>query len=188
MMRGEDSHAGGSGETLSTMSWSRILRAIVLLPGAMTVLLPALLLYLGEGPDVGFGLALPLALALALIGLALIVQGLALMIRTISLFATDGRGTLAPWDPTEHLVVLGPYRHVRNPMISGVLSVLLGEGLALGSAAILVAAGIFFAVNAIYIPLVEEPGLTERFGDDYRAYSRNVPRWIPRPRPWVPDV
>jgi hypothetical protein len=63
MMRAEDSHAGGSDETLSTMSWSRILRAIVLLPGAMTVLLPALLLYLGEGPDVGFGITLPLALA-----------------------------------------------------------------------------------------------------------------------------
>jgi protein-S-isoprenylcysteine O-methyltransferase Ste14 len=188
MMRGEDSREGSLGESLCAMRGWRILRAIVLLPGTMTVLLPALLLYLGEGPDLGFGLSLPLALLPAVTGAALLVEGLLLVSRTISLFAEVGKGTLAPWDPTQRLVVLGPYRHVRNPMISGVLSVLLGEALALGSVAILVAAGIFFAVNAIYIPLVEEPGLRERFGDDYGAYSRNVPRWIPRLRPWVPDV
>jgi protein-S-isoprenylcysteine O-methyltransferase Ste14 len=73
-------------------------------------------------------------------------------------------------------------------MITGVLSVLLGEGLVLGSVSILVAGAIFFAVNAIYIPLVEERGLIERFGDDYLAYKRNVPRWIPRWRPWHPDL
>jgi len=39
-------------------------------------------------------------------------------------------------------------------------------------------------VNAIYIPLVEEPGLERRFGDDYFLYKKNVPRWIPRLRPW----
>ena len=49
---------------------------------------------------------------------------------------------------------------------------------------ILVAGAIFFAVNATYIPLVEERGLIERFGDSYLAYKRNVPRWIPRLRPW----
>jgi protein-S-isoprenylcysteine O-methyltransferase Ste14 len=73
-------------------------------------------------------------------------------------------------------------------MITGVLSVLLGEGLVLGSSAILVTAAIFFAVNATYIPLVEEPGLVERFGDEYLAYRRNVPRWVPRIRPWSADV
>jgi protein-S-isoprenylcysteine O-methyltransferase Ste14 len=141
-----------------------MLRAIVLLPGAMTVLLPAALIYAEGGPVIGFGLAL--------------------FYRTVSLFAAVGRGTLAPWDPTRRLVVLGPYRHLRNPMITGVLSVLLGEGLVLGSVSILVAAAIFFAVNATYIPLVEERGLIERFGDEYLEYQRNVPRWIPRPRPW----
>jgi protein-S-isoprenylcysteine O-methyltransferase Ste14 len=58
----------------------------------------------------------------------------------------------------------------------------------LGSPTILVTAAIFFAVNATYIPLVEEPGLVERFGDEYRRYRRNVPRWIPRLRPWAGEV
>jgi protein-S-isoprenylcysteine O-methyltransferase Ste14 len=110
------------------MSRRRIVRAIVLLPGTMTILLPALLLYLGPGSAVGFELAWPLATLVVIAGAALLGLGAGLMYRTISLFAALGRGTLAPWDPTRRLVVAGPYRHVRNPMITGVLSVLLGEG------------------------------------------------------------
>jgi hypothetical protein len=45
----------------------------------------------------------------------------------------------------------------------------------------------FFTVNAIYIPLCEEPGLEKRFGNDYRRYQRHVPRWLPRLRPWMPE-
>jgi len=167
------------------MSVWRQLRAIGPLPGVGALLIPAALLYLTGGPDVGFGLSLPLGLLPALAGAALIGQGLLLMYRTISLFAQAGKGTLAPWDPTQRLVVLGPYRHVRNPMISGVLSILLGEGLLLGSPAILGWTLVFFSLNATFIPLFEEPDLVRRFGDDYVTYRRNVPRWVPRPRPWT---
>jgi protein-S-isoprenylcysteine O-methyltransferase Ste14 len=44
----------------------------------------------------------------------------------------------------------------------------------------------FFAVNAVYIPLLEEPDLEDRFGDSYREYRRHVPRLLPRLRPWSP--
>ena len=64
------------------------------------------------------------------------MAGFALWVWTVRLFARIGRGTLAPWDPTERLVVEGPYAHVRNPMITGVLAVLLGEALIFGSTAI----------------------------------------------------
>jgi protein-S-isoprenylcysteine O-methyltransferase Ste14 len=84
------------------------------------------------------------------------------------------------------LVVEGPYRHVRNPMITGVMSILLGEAVGLGSPPLLIWFALFFTVNAVYMPLVEEPGLARRFGDDYAVYKRNVPRWLPRPRPWTP--
>jgi protein-S-isoprenylcysteine O-methyltransferase Ste14 len=36
----------------------------------------------------------------------------------------------------------------------------------------------------VYIPLLEEPLLLERFGDGYREYCRHVPRLLPRLRPW----
>jgi protein-S-isoprenylcysteine O-methyltransferase Ste14 len=83
--------------------------------------------------------------------------------------------------------VRGPYRHVRNPMISGVFAVLLGEAALLGSLPLLAWAAAFAAANTIWMPLVEEPGLVRRFGADYEAYRANVPRWVPRLRPWEPS-
>ena len=48
-------------------------------------------------------------------------------------------------------------------------------------------AGGFLLLNLVYIPLVEEPMLSARFGESYAAYRRNVPRFLPRLRPWRPD-
>lgn len=166
----------------------RQLRAIGPLPGVVAVVIPALLLAFVHAPDPGFGLGARPGTAIVLAGITLAAAGAALMYSTITLFSCVGEGTLAPWDPTSRLVVVGPYRHVRNPMITGVLAVLIGEGLALGSTAILIEAAIFFAINATYMPLVEERDLARRFGEEYDAYKRNVPRWIPRPHPWSPDV
>jgi protein-S-isoprenylcysteine O-methyltransferase Ste14 len=80
--------------------------------------------------------------------------------------------------------VRGVYRHVRNPMISGVAFILLGELLASGSLRLLIWFLLFALANLIYIPLVEEPGLEHRFGQAYRVYKQHVPRWLPRLRPW----
>jgi protein-S-isoprenylcysteine O-methyltransferase Ste14 len=132
------------------------------------------------------GLPAVLRAALAAVGLALSAAGLWLLVSTIRLLVVQGQGTLAPWDPTRRLVVQGIYRRVRNPMISGVIAVLLGEAALFASPAVLAWCGLAALVNLIYIPLVEEPGLVQRFGADYEAYRRNVPRWIPRRRPWQP--
>jgi protein-S-isoprenylcysteine O-methyltransferase Ste14 len=148
----------------------RHLAAIVVLPGTVTVLVPALLL---AGADLA-------PWPLAVLGGALLCAGLGLIAWTVALFAGIGRGTLAPWDPTSRLVVRGPYRHVRNPMISGVLAVLLGEAALFGSLELLAWFAVVFAVNAVYFPLVEEPGLRRRFGADYEEYAARVPRWLPR--------
>jgi protein-S-isoprenylcysteine O-methyltransferase Ste14 len=69
-------------------------------------------------------------------------------------------------------------------MISGVMFILLGEVFLSASLPLLIWFAIFAAVNMVYIPLAEEPGLEKRFGEDYLAYKINVPRWIPRVRPW----
>jgi protein-S-isoprenylcysteine O-methyltransferase Ste14 len=156
------------------VSWWRHLAAILLLPGIVTIGIPAFIVW-QNGANIG---------PLAVIGLLLVLIGLTLLAGTIKLFASVGRGTLAPWDPTTRLVVRGPYRYVRNPMISGVLFVLLGEAALAGSVPLLLWFGAVFAVNAAYLPLVEEPGLSRRFGDDYETYRAHVPRWLPRIRPW----
>src|SRR5262245_46309258 len=102
--------------------------------------------------DAVWQLAAPLALAVRAAGLVSAGCGLALMYRTITLFATVGKGTLAPWDPPRTLVARGIYRHVRNPMISGVLAILLGEALFLRSTLVLGWFLLFWLLNAIYIP------------------------------------
>ena len=168
------------------MSAWRHVSAIGLLPGVATVVVPGVILLASGSADLGFGPARPLQVLVAVTGGVLIAAGLSLMYRTVSLFASAGEGTLAPWDPTRKLVVRGPYRHVRNPMISGVLCILAGETLVFGSAGLAIWSLAFFAVNALWMPLVEEPGLERRFGDEYRDYKRAVPRWIPRLRPWTP--
>ena len=86
---------------------------------------------------------------------------------TIRLFVAVGEGTIAPWDPPQRLVVRGVYRHVRNPMITGLCLVLLGEALLAASLPLLGLFAFGVIINVIYIPLSEEPGLARRFGDDY---------------------
>jgi protein-S-isoprenylcysteine O-methyltransferase Ste14 len=120
-------------------------------------------------------------------GVLLLAFGLFLFASSLRRFATEGEGTLAPWDPPRRLVVRGLYRYVRNPMISGVLFVLFGESLVLLSQPHLMWALIFLGMNVVVIPLVEEPGLRHRFGASYVEYCRHVPRLVPRLRPWEPE-
>jgi protein-S-isoprenylcysteine O-methyltransferase Ste14 len=151
----------------------------VLLPGAVAVVVPAVLLA-REGAEFD-----PLRVVL---GLPLVVAGFTMWVWTVRLFARIGRGTLAPWDPTERLVVEGPYAHVRNPMITAVLTVLIGQALVFGSAAIAIWAAVFAVVNHAFFLAYEEPAVERRFGDEYRRYKENVPRWIPRRTPWRPTA
>ena len=156
------------------MSVVRHAIAVVLLPGTVTGLVPGVLAW---KYDVNLGWW-------SVIGALVLAAGLAAWAWTFRTFVARGRGTIAPWDPTRKLVVAGPYRYVRNPMITAILVILAGETILLGSAAIAIWAGIFFAMNALYFPLSEEPGLRRRFGAEYDEYARNVPRWIPRLRRW----
>jgi protein-S-isoprenylcysteine O-methyltransferase Ste14 len=161
-------------------------QAILLLPFVVTVLVPVLVMWRTGSLSVGWELPDRLAVLPVALGSSLIAAGLALVVWTVRLFATIGQGTIAPWDPTSKLVVRGPYRHVRHPMIGGVVFVLLGEAALLGSPPLLLWAAVVFAVNAVYLPLVEERGLVRRFGEDYEVYRANVPCWRPRLRGWSP--
>ena len=110
----------------------RHLASILLLPFTATVIIPLWLLSSDPNPASAPQLATARVLVLAA-GTAALILGLTLFISTVLHFVRTGRGTLAPWDPTRHLVVVGPYRFVRNPMISAVLIILIGESLFLGS-------------------------------------------------------
>ena len=156
--------------------------SIVLLPGTVAGLIPWWIARRGHialtGPK-----TLPEFVSV-IAGGVLLAVGLTLFLSSVSWFAREGRGTLAPWDPPRRLVVRGPYRYVRNPMIAGVIFTLFGEAAILRSGLHAGWALAFLVINVIYIPLLEEPMLEARFGGVYEHYCARVPRFLPRLRPW----
>ncbi|HEY1201037.1 MAG TPA: isoprenylcysteine carboxylmethyltransferase family protein [Niastella sp.] len=153
------------------------LRDIIIMPFTVTFVVPYLLY---DSRDE----LLPHNPNLKIIGWLIAVAGSALFVYTVFLFKTLGQGTLAPWEPTKKLIVEGPYRYCRNPMITGVFSMILGEGLMLYSANILAWAVAFFIINTLYFIFVEERSMMQRFGSDYLKYKKHVPRWGVRLTPF----
>jgi protein-S-isoprenylcysteine O-methyltransferase Ste14 len=163
----------------------RHLRAIVFLPGVVTIVAPSIITWLG-GAYVGWGFKQPGAGLVIALGVLLLAAGIGMLAWTIRLFARRGQ-TLAPWDETTQLVIEGPYRYTRNPMISGVCMMLLGEAVLIGSWWLAIWFGLFVIGQTIFISTGEEPGLVKKFGEPYREYQRHVPAVFPWRRPWSPN-
>jgi protein-S-isoprenylcysteine O-methyltransferase Ste14 len=160
----------------------RHLLSIAALPFVVTVVVPY---WVTRRAGVTLAMAAePLGFLGQILGVVVLATGLVLFATSLRRFATEGQGTLAPWDPPRRLVLRGPYRYVRNPMISGVIFILLGEALLLRSQPVFLWALTFIGINLLYIPIFEEPQLRGRFGVDYVEYCRNVRRFLPRLTPW----
>lgn len=164
------------------MYWG-IIKAILILPGTVIVFIPAVLLKVSQATRFSPVLTSPNQIWFWPAVFAA-VTGLGLAIWTVSLFMRFGSGTPAPWQPPKDLVIRGPYRYVRNPMITGALLMLSALATFFQSWPIAIWMIIFFIGNAIYFPLIEEKGLEKRFGTAYLEYKAQVPRWIPRLRAW----
>jgi protein-S-isoprenylcysteine O-methyltransferase Ste14 len=160
-----------------------LVKGIIILPGTVALFVPLALLYISY-----LYLDVPLMIStnilVLLTALCLLVVGLFLAATTTRLFLQLGNGTPAPWDPPKSLVIKGPYRYVRNPMIIGMLCILTSEALLFWSLPLAYWTLIFFIANLVYFPLVEEKKLRMRFGTQYEEYTHHVPRWIPRFSPW----
>ena len=166
------------------MSARQHLTAILVLPFTVTILVPILLLLLSCWSGIPWLFFYPLNLFPTILGCIVIFLGYFILYKTNRAFARIGKGTLAPWAPTQHFVAVGLYQYVRNPMILGVLLVLVGEAILVGSTLIFIWFSLFWAMNHIWLIGWEEPDLEQRFGDKYREYKTHVPRWIPRRTPW----
>ena len=162
----------------------RHLLSILLLPFTMVVVIPRWLLRAYSVTDTRWIGGTAAAAAAQIAAIAVFLAGFALFAWCISLFVRVGKGTLAPWDPTRRLVIVGPYRYVRNPMITGVLAMLAGEAMFLGSQVLAIWTVTFFVINNVYFLILEEPGLERRFGASYLEYKSVVPRWLPGSRTW----
>jgi protein-S-isoprenylcysteine O-methyltransferase Ste14 len=113
--------------------------------------------------------------------------GFAVALRCMWDFGRSGRGTPAPMAPPQRLVVVGFYRYVRNPMYSGFFVGWLGLWIIFGRASrsALVVAAAMVLTAVVFVMVYEEPTLRGKFGAAYEEYCRNVPRWVPRLRPWA---
>lgn len=114
-----------------------------------------------------------------------IVAGLAILVGVVVLLDAFVRfaradGTPAPPAPTAHLVVVGPYRYVRNPMYLAVLAIILGQALLFGSWWTVLYAAVALTAVMLFVRLYEEPTLERTYGDEYRQYRQQVRGWVPR--------
>ena len=156
---------------------SPVLRTLIFtifIPGFWTVLMPYWLLPHPVRADMRGAGAL---------GWLLIAAGIALYFACAFWgFALRGKGTPLPADPPKNLVVVGPYRIVRNPMYWSVALVVLGEAAVFHSVALVDLAAIFLVAVNLFVLFFEEPGLRAKFGTEYEQYCLQVPRWLPRIR------
>lgn len=125
--------------------------------------------------------------ALRWLGIMAIAIGLWMMLDAFARFALQGMGTPAPPLPTHRLVVTGPYRYVRNPMYVALLLAIFGQSLLFGNVWLAAYGLLVFSACHVFVTQYEEPRLRRAFGPAYDDMCRNVPRWMPRLRPWSPS-
>jgi len=153
--------------------------SIIILPFIVIIAVPLLVLLLTYSKFF-WHLNYPLIFLPLIFGLFLIIFGIYLFVITNKLFCVIGKGTLAPWHPPKELVIIGPYKYIRNPMIGAVLLILLGEVLITGSIILFSWLIIFLIINIIYFIYSEEPALVKRFGNEYKKYKEIVPMFVPK--------
>lgn len=85
--------------------------------------------------------------------------------------------------PTQTLVATGPYAYTRNPMVLGLLTLLLGIAFLMNSISALILIPILAGAAVVYIKMYEEPGLVRRFGEGYEEYRKMTPVLIPSWKP-----
>lgn len=91
------------------------------------------------------------------------------------------RGTPVPFNPPPRVVKTGPYRFVRNPMVTGVFILLFGIGFAVNSVSLVCLFTPLYALaHAWELKEIEEPELARRLGEEYAEYRNRTPMFLPR--------
>jgi protein-S-isoprenylcysteine O-methyltransferase Ste14 len=159
---------------------ARVAAQVAIFVGLSLWLLPSAILDLTggewrpalEAPGWLRGLALQLLAVPALLGAAAVLE-----------LAERGRGTPFPWDPTERLVVTGPYAYVANPMQLAMTLLMVGLGALLSSPAVALAGLAAGTFGGGFARWQEAGDMAERFGPAWRDYARSVRPWLPTWRP-----
>jgi protein-S-isoprenylcysteine O-methyltransferase Ste14 len=174
----DDSQSSAKSETSRAFSVLGTAAFLILAPGTVAGLAPWLISHWQMRPPLlGF-------MPFRGIGIVLIVGGILIVLESFARFAHKGVGTPAPIFPTQHLVVSGLYRYVRNPMYVGVVAMILGQGLLLGDVGLLIYAALVWLAMHLFVVGYEEPTLRRTYGTEFEFFCKSVPRWVPRLTPW----
>lgn len=91
------------------------------------------------------------------------------------------KGTPVPFNPPPEVVCKGPYRYIRNPMLTGLFTLFFGLGILMQSISLTaIYTPLFILFNVLELKLIEESELEKRFGAPYIEYKKKVPMFIPR--------
>lgn len=145
----------------------RAFLAFIILPGTVAFMVP--LLWLRPRMD---------AAPVHWLGLLPLSVGTLLLLWCVRDFYVAGKGTLAPWEPPKHLVVIGLYRWSRNPMYLSVTLILLGWTLFFRSTTLLLYTAVVMLAFYLRVVLVEEPWLARRHGQAWDRYRGQARRWF----------
>jgi protein-S-isoprenylcysteine O-methyltransferase Ste14 len=147
--------------------FAQSLIAFVALPGVVAIAVPVAWLWTSSHTR----LVHPL-------GLVPLLVGFFALLWCVRDFYISGKGTLAPWAPPIHLVIVGLYSYTRNPMYVAVTLILLGWALSFsvpGQFVYVVAVAVTFHLRVV---LGEEPWLARTHGAQWEHYSSRIPRWF----------
>ena len=165
------------------MKRKEYLKIVLILPGNVLITIP-LLIFLSTRNSYSYYLV-NLHNFLFYVAMFFLALGLLLAIWSVRTFYTKGGdGTPGPWRPISNLIISGPYRYVRNPMILGVVNLLLFESALFASMTFILWAIVFFVGNIIYFKTFEEHQLIKRFGPDYEDYKNKVSMFFPKFTPY----
>lgn len=154
--------------------WAKAAAFTLVVPGTVVGIAPRLLAANFEIRELSIGSA-------RYVGWILVVAGVGGYLACALDFVRIGRGTPAPIDAPQNLVIRGLYRWSRNPMYVSVLLVVFGQALVLESLSIFVYGLVLWAAFHAFVRWYEEPRLTRQFGEPYERYRMMVPRWLGRP-------
>ena len=111
------------------------------------------------------------------IGIIIIVLGFYLFLGSGMFFQKLGTNP-RPGTRATLIVTKGAFKYTRNPMYLGLITMLIGTSILLGTLSPLIIIPIIFLILHTQFVLREEKWMAEWFGEPYLEYKKKTPRWL----------
>lgn len=149
------------------------------------------LLFLGLFPALMYAVAVNFvvpvdSLIVSIVGVIFVLIGAVFMVWSNIDMVKIGRGcptdgfNIALGERTKKLIVQGPYKYTRNPMLFGTFVFYVGLALLFNSYSALIVPIVFISYMVWHVKKFEEPRLYNDFKDEYVEYKKRTPLLFPK--------